>query len=80
MIQSLIKTTLEMNAGAGHMAMYNVNHTKDLTVVVSVYDTMKPANMVLDELMEWAEVNDPTLVERIERISLDMSWNEGHSV
>lgn len=79
-IQSLIDSTLEMNAGDAHINLFNVNHTKDLTVVVSVYDTVKPSNMVLDELLEWAEKHDQELVERIERMALDMSWNKENTV
>lgn len=78
LIQSLIDTTYQTNAGEGHICLYNVNHTKDLTVTVSVYDTVKPAHMVLEELVEWAEKHDTDLVERIERMALDMSWNTKH--
>lgn len=79
-IRNLIDSTLKLNAGDAHIAMHNVNRTKDLTAVVSVYDGVKPAHIVLEELLKWADRNDSDLFERIERMQQDMSWNDQHPV
>lgn len=53
----------------------NIFNTNGLTASIAVYNSIKPAQDILDELVEWAEKHDPKLVERIETIKTDMSWN-----
>lgn len=53
---------------------------KGLTAVISVYDQQKPAHMVLEELYEWAEINNGKVEELIEKMSNDMDWNEENPV
>lgn len=63
-----------------HFKAHNIRHTKGITSVVSVYDNVKPANMVLDELYAWAEKHDESLIQRIEALDRDMSWNDDNPV
>lgn len=70
----------QVNGTDIHFAANNIRHTKGLTSVVSVYNNIKPANKVLDELYEWAEKNDVSLKARIKEIERDMSWNEENPV
>jgi hypothetical protein len=70
----------QLGAGDGHITANNIRHTKGLTSVVSVYDNIKPAHMVLDELYEWAENNNEEVKLLIEKIENDMSWNEENPV
>lgn len=70
----------ELKAGSGHISMNNIKHTKGLTAVISVYDGIKPANMILDELYEWAEENNEEVRSLIEKLEQDMSWNEKNLV
>lgn len=54
-IRILIKQMKALNATNVHFTAENVFETQNLTSVLSVYDSIKPAHMVLDELSEWAE-------------------------
>lgn len=79
-ILKLAKQVQELGAGSGHFTAHNIQHTKGLTSVISVYDSIKPANMILDELYEWAEKNNEEVKLLIEKLEKDMSWNEGNPV
>jgi len=74
-IKNLTKQVKELNAGVGHVQLGNIENTKGLTAVISVYDNQKPAHMVLDELYTWAENNDEQLKLKIESLEQDMTWN-----
>ena len=63
-----------------HFTMNNIQHTKGLIAVVSVYDGIKPAQMVLKELYEWAENNNEEVKNLIEKLKQDMTWNEENPV
>lgn len=65
----------KMGATDAHFTAENVLHTQNLTSVVSVYDNIKPAHMVLAELTEWAENNNKEVFEKIKSLQKDMSWN-----
>lgn len=76
----LVDQVKKLNADDGHFTANNIQHTKGLTSVISVYDGIKPAHMVLSELYEWAEVNNEEVKNLIEKIESDMSWNEENPV
>jgi len=79
-ILSLAKQVQELKAGSGHFTINDIKHTKGLTAVISVYDGVKPANMIIDELYEWAEENNEEVKLLIEKLENDMSWNEENPV
>lgn len=66
LILGLANDVLKLNAGEGHIMLNNIRHTENLTAVISVYDRVKPSHIVLDELYEWAEVNSPEVVKKIQ--------------
>lgn len=70
----------ETGATDGHFTMNNVKHTKGLTAVISVYDNVKPAHMVLEELYEWSKIHNQEVQELIESIEKDMLWNEKNPI
>lgn len=81
LILSLAKNVQELNAGNGHAKMNNIQHTKGLTAVVSVYNQEKPSYMVLDELIEWCENNgEDNILNKIKELASDMSWNDENPV
>lgn len=61
LIFGLVDQLKKLDATDGHYTIHNIEHTKGLTSVVSVYDGIKPAHMVLSELYEWAEENNEEL-------------------
>lgn len=79
-IKNLAKQVKDLGAGSGHFGLYNIQHTKGLTAVISIYDGIKPANVILDELYEWAENNNEEVKLLIEKLEKDMSWNEENPV
>ncbi len=79
-IFGLVDQAKKLGAEDVHFTANNIQHTKDLTSVVSVYNGIKPAHMVLSELYEWAEENNEELRSLIEKIESDMSWNEENPV
>lgn len=76
----LVDQVKKLGAADGHFTANNIQHTKGLTSVVSVYDGIKPAHMVLLELYEWAEGNNEEVKNLIEKIESDMTWNEENPV
>lgn len=71
----------KLNAGAGHMQLNNINHTKGVTAVISVYNNQKPYNVAMDELYEWAEENAyHELINKLNSLINDMSWNKHNQV
>ena len=61
----------------GHMTLQDMKGKKGLIGVISVYVNQKPAQMVLEELFEWAEeTGNVQLVDKIIELEEDMSWNE----
>lgn len=79
-ILKFAKSVQDMKAKNGHFTMNNIKHTKDLTAVLSVYDGVKPAHMILEELYDWAEENSPEVKELILTLEKDMNWNEKNPV
>lgn len=79
-IFGLVDQVKKLGAVDGHFTANNIQHTKGLTSVVSVYDGIKPAHMVLSELYEWAEENSKEVKDLIKRIESDMAWNEENPV
>jgi hypothetical protein len=76
----LSKQIKQLGATDGHFTANNMEHTKGLTGVVSIYDGIKPAHMVLEELHEWAEKHNEEVKSLIEKIENDMSWNDKNPV
>lgn len=76
----LVDQVKKIGATDGHFTANNIQHTKGLTSVVSVYDGVKPAHMVLSELKEWAEESNEDVKCLIEKIENDMTWNEENPV
>lgn len=74
-IEVLTKSMKKLKATDVHFTGENVLKTQNLTSVVSVYDNIKPAHMVLKELKEWAENNHGEMFEKIHSLEKDMSWN-----
>lgn len=79
-INNLIETAIEMNADESHLAIHNAKKTNHLTAVVSVYNGIKPAHMVLNELYDWAKENNPDVKDRIDQLTEDLSWNVPYKV
>lgn len=79
-ILNLANQVQSLGAGNGHISMNNIKHTKGLTAVISVYDNIKPAHIVLEELYEWADNNNEEVKKLIEKLESDMSWNEENPV
>ena len=73
-----LKKQVDVFGGAeAHMTAENIHNEEGTTAVLSVYKGVKPSHMVLEELYEWAEEKgDQTLVDKIEELGNDMSWNE----
>ncbi len=57
MIKGLYEEVKKMNASNGHAEFNEVFGDLKAIAVVSVYYGQKPAHVVLDELIEWAEQN-----------------------
>lgn len=74
-IDLLTKSMKELKATDVHFTAENVLKTQNLTSVVSVYDNIKPAHKVLEELKEWAENNHGEMFKKIHSLEKDMSWN-----
>ncbi|GAK41928.1 hypothetical protein TCA2_4420 [Paenibacillus sp. TCA20] len=74
-IKHLVEQMKALNADNAHTQLQNIEQTQGLTVVISIYDNLKPAHEVLDELYEWAEENNEEVKELIEQLEQDMSWN-----
>lgn len=70
----------ELGAKNAHVTINNIKHTKGFTAVISVYENVKPAHMILDELYEWAEENNEEVKLLIEKLEQDMSWNEENPI
>lgn len=68
LIKNLYDQVVGMNAGEGHVTIEEVHHDPKATAVISVYHNQRPANLVLDELYQWAEENGLSAV--VERIHL----------
>lgn len=79
-IFGLAEQIKQLGSNDGHFTINNMKHTKGLTAVVSVYDDIKPAHMVLTELYEWAKENNSEVKTLIEALENDMSWNEDNPV
>lgn len=79
-ILKLVEKMKNLEASDGHFTMANVTHTKGITAVLSVYDNIKPAQMILEELYEWAEHNNKEVKELIDKLKEDMTWNEENPV
>lgn len=76
-IKNLVKQVQELNAGVAHLQLSNIEGIQGMTAIISVYDGQKPAHMVLDELVQWAEGRGMhMLIEKIEQLEQDMEWNE----
>lgn len=75
-ILSLAEQVQKLGAGEGHVTFNNIKETEGLTAVISVYDNQKPAHLIVEELYEWAEENNPEVKEMIEKLDADMSWNK----
>lgn len=74
---NLVEQMKQFGAPEAHMTINNIKHIEGLTTVISVYDKQKPAHMVLEELYEWAEESEMSIIKRkIEELCDDMSWNE----
>lgn len=76
----IVEGLKKREATDGHFNMNNIQHTKGLTAVVSVYENIKPAHMVLKELYSWAEANNEEVKELIDTLKKDMTWNEDNPV
>lgn len=74
-LEVLVEQMKQVEATDIHFTAENIFHTQNLTSVVSVYDNIKPSHMVLDELTECAENNNKEVLEKIETLKYDMSWN-----
>lgn len=56
-IKEFINEVQALNASRGHFQIESVKENPNLTIVISVYDGIKPSHQVLDELWNWAEEN-----------------------
>lgn len=79
-ISALVNLQKKLGSKTGHFVAHNIYETKGLTAVTSVYDNIKPAHMVLEELYEWAQENNEEVMLLIERLESDMSWNKENPV
>lgn len=58
-----------------HFTADHIFNTANLNAVISIYENIKPANMVLSELTDWAKINNPEVAQLIADLQEDMSWS-----
>ncbi|APZ82641.1 hypothetical protein HWB07_gp129 [Bacillus phage vB_BsuM-Goe3] len=81
LVFKMVDDMQEVGASEGHACFNNILRTKGITAVLGVYNQQKPAHMVIEELLDWAVKNDkPEIVDLIEELQQDMSWNEGNPI
>lgn len=77
----LVKEMKRTGAADIHFTANNIQHTKNLTGVISAYDNQKPDHMVLDELVAWCvEQGYQDVLNKIASLAGDMSWNADNAV
>jgi len=68
-INKLYKLVKNSKAGEGHI-ISEIYNDKEATCVISIYDGVRPSNIVLDEFYDWAEKQGKTeITEKIEELS-----------
>lgn len=74
-IKMLYEQSKELEATDAHFTAYKIFHDEQATGVFSVYQGVKPAHMVLAEIIELAEENkDQDLLDMIQAITEDISF------
>lgn len=74
-VESLYEQMKELEASEIHFQIESIFGNKQATAVISVYDGVKPAHKVLEELYYWAQENqNQELLDKIEEISEDLSF------
>lgn len=68
LIDNLYEQVKNSNAGEGHVKFEGFKNDPYAALVISMYNDQRPANVVLDELYNWAEENGLTMV--LEKIHL----------
>ena len=76
-VNGLKKQVDVIGGSEAHITANNIHNEEGTTAVLSVYKGVRPSHMVLDELYEWGEeMGNQALVDKIEELGCDMSWNE----
>lgn len=75
-IKPLAKLAQKIKAPNTHVVLRDQYNTQGLTTVISVYDGIQPAHIILDKVYEWAKANNSEVTTLIEKLESDMSWNK----
>lgn len=63
-----------------HFTAESIFGDETITSVISVYRGLKPANIVLTEILKYVEENGSIGVREIREIEEDMSWKDSDTI